>query len=464
MHTAAVMNRRARDGDVDRCIQKLRHEAGFAPSGTASSVANDQVPFACAWVQDYEGGDAATPQRTRSPPLTLVADDCANAALESGVALSSSSSLSPPSRPYTTLVALASVLLLLLHQPHSAHAHPHYATKIPNGNDVFDAQDGTDGGRLVAALGHVISSGHGPLNPFGVAFHRAGRTWTRALCEADSDADGRSNGAELGDPTCSWKENHNGEEEEDEGGLKGTGTALSWEEKERERWQKNGLMEFGLLLTHPGVANDWTVPVRPRPIEVQAARELRRRLARLRLNLTPSTPLVDGILLVGGQNTGASDIAQAAVGAATAHVHLIQDEQAFAAALAGDDGGADGVTLVAATGNRSFLLTDRMQSLLRVHSTNIVVVEVIPAHPHTLAHPRVMLALDGDARHVVTLHRDSWGVGKAAQWILDTLLAPATTGECRAGKLQDDEDYEGEDGDEDWDADGDEGWDGFTED
>ncbi|KAH3701012.1 hypothetical protein DPMN_075995 [Dreissena polymorpha] len=36
------------------------------------------------------------------------------------------------------------------------------------------------------------------------AFAAAGHAWTRDLCMADSDADGKTNGAELGDPTCVW--------------------------------------------------------------------------------------------------------------------------------------------------------------------------------------------------------------------------------------------------------------------
>jgi dopamine beta-monooxygenase len=28
--------------------------------------------------------------------------------------------------------------------------------------------------------------------------------WTADLCQADSDGDGTSNGAELGDPNCTW--------------------------------------------------------------------------------------------------------------------------------------------------------------------------------------------------------------------------------------------------------------------
>lgn len=40
------------------------------------------------------------------------------------------------------------------------------------------------------------------LNPFGLDFLRAGYTWTKDLCEADSDGDGLTNGEELGDPCC----------------------------------------------------------------------------------------------------------------------------------------------------------------------------------------------------------------------------------------------------------------------
>ena len=30
--------------------------------------------------------------------------------------------------------------------------------------------------------------------------------WTRWLCHRDSDGDGLTNGEELGDPACSWRE------------------------------------------------------------------------------------------------------------------------------------------------------------------------------------------------------------------------------------------------------------------
>lgn len=36
-------------------------------------------------------------------------------------------------------------------------------------------------------------------------FEMAGGTWTKEVCQADSDGDGMSNGAELGDADCTWR-------------------------------------------------------------------------------------------------------------------------------------------------------------------------------------------------------------------------------------------------------------------
>eukprot|EP00418_Pyrodinium_bahamense_P058444 CAMPEP_0179183726 /NCGR_PEP_ID=MMETSP0796-20121207/91062_1 /TAXON_ID=73915 /ORGANISM="Pyrodinium bahamense, Strain pbaha01" /LENGTH=286 /DNA_ID=CAMNT_0020887613 /DNA_START=1 /DNA_END=857 /DNA_ORIENTATION=- len=55
-------------------------------------------------------------------------------------------------------------------------------------------------------LGHqTCQGGSMPLNPFGEALRAHGFKWTEGLCNADSDADGLTNGEELGDPCCLWE-------------------------------------------------------------------------------------------------------------------------------------------------------------------------------------------------------------------------------------------------------------------
>mmetsp|Transcript_5592 Transcript_5592/g.13503 ORF Transcript_5592/g.13503 Transcript_5592/m.13503 type:complete len:344 (-) Transcript_5592:1137-2168(-) len=55
------------------------------------------------------------------------------------------------------------------------------------------------------AFGHQNCVGGGAQTPFGNAFLAQSRTWTLALCQADSDGDGVSNGQEMGDPCCVWR-------------------------------------------------------------------------------------------------------------------------------------------------------------------------------------------------------------------------------------------------------------------
>mmetsp|Transcript_57802 Transcript_57802/g.122971 ORF Transcript_57802/g.122971 Transcript_57802/m.122971 type:complete len:163 (-) Transcript_57802:183-671(-) len=95
-----------------------------------------------------------------------------------------------------SVLSFAGSLLLLCIS--GADGHSTYVSRIPNGNSVVVK------GETIAALGHVAARGHGSRNTFGKDFHLAGNTWTTALCEADSDGDGASNGLELGDPNCTW--------------------------------------------------------------------------------------------------------------------------------------------------------------------------------------------------------------------------------------------------------------------
>ncbi|CAE8613476.1 unnamed protein product [Polarella glacialis] len=79
-------------------------------------------------------------------------------------------------------------------------AFPSFAEKIPNAERVADAS-----GRLWPGVGHLSRNGGGQLNSFGQDFEAAGWAWTADLCQKDSDADGSSNGEELGDPNCTWQ-------------------------------------------------------------------------------------------------------------------------------------------------------------------------------------------------------------------------------------------------------------------
>ena len=80
-------------------------------------------------------------------------------------------------------------------------SHQSYQSRIPNAEKVT----GCDGAAW-PGVGHARNAGGGARNPFGEAFAAAGYQWTAALCQADSDGDDRTNGQELGDPSCLWNE------------------------------------------------------------------------------------------------------------------------------------------------------------------------------------------------------------------------------------------------------------------
>ena len=94
------------------------------------------------------------------------------------------------------LEALAFCLLLLLLTGIPANGRLTYQQKIPNGDKVpHPCKKNT----IWNGVGHLNQIGGGKRNPFGVAFSDAGFKWTRSLCQADSDKDGKTNGEELGE-------------------------------------------------------------------------------------------------------------------------------------------------------------------------------------------------------------------------------------------------------------------------
>ncbi|OWF52617.1 tyramine beta-hydroxylase-like [Mizuhopecten yessoensis] len=77
----------------------------------------------------------------------------------------------------------------------------HFQDEIPNGGNVPHP---CMANYIWKGVGHLNPLGGGDRNPFGLEFKNAGMTWTKALCEMDSDGDGITNGEELGDPDCVW--------------------------------------------------------------------------------------------------------------------------------------------------------------------------------------------------------------------------------------------------------------------
>ena len=94
----------------------------------------------------------------------------------------------------TQLVFGSAVLTMM------CEARPEFQVRIPNG--VTDHPSLGHNVKNVATAGNTDTS----LNAFGIAFRNANYVWTRELCLQDSDNDGQSNGYELGDPSCVWRE------------------------------------------------------------------------------------------------------------------------------------------------------------------------------------------------------------------------------------------------------------------
>ncbi|GFN99774.1 temptin [Plakobranchus ocellatus] len=92
------------------------------------------------------------------------------------------------------------LLLTLMLATEFSVAWPSNRDLLPNG---YNIPDPCRPGRTAQGVGHVNADGGGPVNDFGQAFQDAG-SWTPSLCAADTDGDGVTNGAELGDPSCTW--------------------------------------------------------------------------------------------------------------------------------------------------------------------------------------------------------------------------------------------------------------------
>ncbi|KAI8771023.1 DBH monooxygenase protein 2, partial [Biomphalaria glabrata] len=92
-------------------------------------------------------------------------------------------------------------LLVLLWVSSLSSCYSFYQLELPNGDNVPHP---CKVNYRWPGLGHLNPYGGGPRNPFGEAFQKAGYKWTHDLCIQDSDGDGRTNGQELGDPSCIW--------------------------------------------------------------------------------------------------------------------------------------------------------------------------------------------------------------------------------------------------------------------
>ncbi|XP_076456031.1 dopamine beta-hydroxylase-like [Babylonia areolata] len=101
--------------------------------------------------------------------------------------------------PASSLVPL--LLVVVVGLVARVDCYPTYKERLPNGDQVPHP---CKPNYLWHGVGHTNPLGGGPKNSFGADFLRFGATWNEALCRADSDGDGLTNGQELGDPDCTW--------------------------------------------------------------------------------------------------------------------------------------------------------------------------------------------------------------------------------------------------------------------
>ncbi|KAJ8300821.1 hypothetical protein KUTeg_022340 [Tegillarca granosa] len=93
------------------------------------------------------------------------------------------------------------LILLCLDFIFPTAGYPYLQDQIPNGQSVPHP---CNPNFIFHGVGHTNPKGGGDRNPFGIAFKEAGLNW-KTVCPLDSDGDGRTNGEELGDPECKWK-------------------------------------------------------------------------------------------------------------------------------------------------------------------------------------------------------------------------------------------------------------------
>nr|KAI8748695.1 tyramine beta-hydroxylase-like [Biomphalaria glabrata] len=96
-----------------------------------------------------------------------------------------------------SIAVIFSVFLLIP----SCLSYPSFQDQVPNG---YNVRHPCIPNYRWPGLGHIHRNGGGARNVFGQDFNKAGQQWTTSLCQLDSDGDGRTNGDELGDPTCVW--------------------------------------------------------------------------------------------------------------------------------------------------------------------------------------------------------------------------------------------------------------------